>query len=129
MLYWIEEEEIMPDGWKNPIRKVKSPKLPIDPIEPIQIEEIHQLLKTCKSNYSGARDQAMILGLLDTGARAHEFLNLNLEDVELATGSALIRQGKGRKIEGFTFKAKKNQRKRYGHRQLFTELVVTTISA
>jgi hypothetical protein len=37
----------------------------------------------------------MILGLLDTGARAQEFLNLNLEDVELATGSVLIRQGKG----------------------------------
>ena len=25
----------------------------------------------------------MILGLLDTGARANEFLNLNLDDVEL----------------------------------------------
>ncbi len=97
MLYWIEEEEIMPDGWKNPIRRVKAPKLPIDPIEPIQIEEIHQLLKTCKSNYSGARDQAMILGLLDTGARAKEFLNINLEDVDLATGAVMIRQGKGRK--------------------------------
>jgi site-specific recombinase XerD len=52
MLYWIEEE-IMPDSWKNPIRRVKSPKLPIDPIEPIQIEEIRQLLKTSKTNYSG----------------------------------------------------------------------------
>ena len=39
----------------------------------------------------------MMLGLLDTGARAKEFLNINLEDVELATGSVLIRQGKGRK--------------------------------
>ncbi len=97
MLYWIEEEEIMPDGWKNPTRRIKVPKLPIDPIEPIQIEEIHQLLTTCKSNYSGARDQAMILGLLDTGARAREFLNINLEDVDLATGAVMIRQGKGRK--------------------------------
>jgi site-specific recombinase XerD len=97
MLYWIEEEQIMPDGWKNPIRRVKAPKLPIDPIEPIQIEEIHQLLKTCKSNYSGARDQAMILGLLDTDARAKEFLNINLEDVDLATGAVMIRPGKGRK--------------------------------
>ena len=66
MLYWIEEEEIMPEGWKNPIRKVKAPKLPTDPIEPIQIEEIHQLLKTCQINYSGARDNAMMLGLLRT---------------------------------------------------------------
>ena len=34
---------------------------------------------------------------MDTGARAQEFLNLNLEDIELSTGSVLIRQGKGRK--------------------------------
>ncbi len=97
MLYWLEEEEIMPAGWKNPIRRVKAPKLPTDPIEPIQIEEIHQLLKTCQSNYSGVRDKAMMLGLLDTGARAREFLNINLEDVDLATGAVMIRQGKGRK--------------------------------
>ena len=97
MLYWIEEEEIMPTGWKNPIRRVKAPKLPTDPIEPVQIEEIHQLLKTCQSNYAGARDKAMMLGLLDTGARAKEFLDINLEDVDMATGAVMIRQGKGRK--------------------------------
>ena len=97
MLYWIEEEEIMPAGWKNPIRRVKAPKLPTDPIEPVQIEEIHQLLKTCQSNYAGVRDKAMMLGLLDTGARAKEFLNINLEDVDMATGAVMIRQGKGRK--------------------------------
>jgi integrase len=51
----------------------------------------------CKKSFSGSRDKAMILGLLDTGARAQEFLNINLEDVELATGSILIRQGKGHK--------------------------------
>ena len=28
MLYWVEEEEIMPAGWKNPIRRVKAPNLP-----------------------------------------------------------------------------------------------------
>ena len=97
LLYWVEDEEIMPQGWKNPIRRVKAPKLPTEPIEPIHIEDINSLLKTCKSNYSGVRDKAMMLGLLDTGARAKEFLNINLEDVELATGSVLIRQGKGRK--------------------------------
>lgn len=98
MLYLIEEEEIMPPEWKNPIRRVKAPKLPTDPIEPIQIEEIQQLLKTCQSNYSGALDKAMMLGLRDTtGARAKEFLNLNLEDVDLATGAVMICQGKGRK--------------------------------
>jgi large subunit ribosomal protein L21 len=40
----------------------------------------------------------------------------------------VVRQGKGRKIEGFTFKAKKNERRRFGHRQFFTELVVQSIT-
>ena len=96
MLYWIEEEEIMPTGWKNPIRRVKAPKLPTDPIEPVQIEEVHQLLKTCQSNYAGVRDKAMMLGLLDTGARAKEFLSINLEDVDMATGAVMIRPSRQR---------------------------------
>ncbi len=41
----------------------------------------------------------------------------------------VVRQGKGKKINGFHFKAKKNQRKRYGHRQYFTELLIQNISA
>ena len=85
----------MPKGWKNPIRRVKAPKLPTEPIETVHVEEIESMLKTCESNYAGTRDKAMILGLLDTGARAKEFLNFNLDDIELATGSIMIRQGKG----------------------------------
>lgn len=41
----------------------------------------------------------------------------------------VLREAKGKKIEGFTFKAKKNERRRFGHRQYFTELVVQSISA
>lgn len=97
LLYWVGQEEIMPFDWKNPIRKVKAPKMPVEPIEPISLQDIQTLLKTCPQSFSGTRDRAMMLGLLDTGARAQEFLNLNLEDIELASGSVLIRQGKGRK--------------------------------
>ena len=46
-----------------------------------------------------------------------------------AVRARVVRQGKGRKIEGFTYKAKKNQRRRFGHRQFFTELIVESISA
>jgi large subunit ribosomal protein L21 len=41
----------------------------------------------------------------------------------------VVRQAKGRKIEGFTFKAKKNERRRFGHRQFYTELKIQSISA
>lgn len=97
LLLWVQQEEIMPYGWNNPIHRVKAPHLPIEPIDPISLEDVHALVETCKRSFTGARDKAMILALLDTGARAQEFLNLNLEDLELSTGSALIRQGKGRK--------------------------------
>ena len=32
-LYWVEDEEITPQGWKNPIRRVKALKLPTESIE------------------------------------------------------------------------------------------------
>jgi large subunit ribosomal protein L21 len=40
----------------------------------------------------------------------------------------VVRHGLGRKIHGFTYKAKKNERHRYGHRQPFTEVVVDSIA-
>lgn len=41
----------------------------------------------------------------------------------------VIRHGRDKKIVGFTFKPKKNQRRRFGHRQNFTEIVIETINA
>jgi len=97
LLYWVESEEIMPAAWKNPMRKVKAPKVSAETIEPVSIQDVTALLATCTAGFSGMRDKAIILTLLDTGARAQEFLDLNLEDMDLASGSALIRKGKGRK--------------------------------
>ncbi|HEX6972602.1 MAG TPA: 50S ribosomal protein L21 [Limnochordia bacterium] len=37
------------------------------------------------------------------------------------------RHGRGRKIRVFTYKPKKNQRRRLGHRQAFTRLVIERI--
>jgi large subunit ribosomal protein L21 len=41
----------------------------------------------------------------------------------------IVRQAKGPKIKGFNYKAKKNQRKRWGHRQPQTFLRVIDVSA
>jgi len=41
----------------------------------------------------------------------------------------VVRQFKGPKIDGFTYKAKKHQSRRYGHRQQLTELLVENIQA
>jgi site-specific recombinase XerD len=70
LLYWVESEEIMPADWRNPMRKVKAPRLSIEPIEPVSIQDVGALVAVCGDGLSGARDKAAILFLLDTGARA-----------------------------------------------------------
>ncbi|HHT85658.1 MAG: 50S ribosomal protein L21 [Bacillota bacterium] len=40
----------------------------------------------------------------------------------------IIRQGRARKILGFKYKPKTNYRRRYGHRQYFTEIRIESIN-
>lgn len=42
---------------------------------------------------------------------------------------SVVKQGKGRKIRGLKYKAKKNYRRRYGHRQPFTRVCIEKIEA
>jgi integrase len=58
------------------------------------------LVKTCdRGTFTGTgdRDAAILLCRLDTGTRAGEFLNMDLEDLNQASGTILIRKGKGGK--------------------------------
>jgi len=96
-LNWYEVEA-EPEGWSNPIKKVKAPKVPTDPLEPVPLETILRIVKICKEGtFTGDRDIAMVLCLLDTGARASEFLAMDLEDLDQARGTILVRKGKGSK--------------------------------
>lgn len=96
-LFWWEAET-EPDGWKNPIHKVKAPKVPSATIEPVKLETVQALMDTCKgSHFTAVRDRALLLFLLDTGARAAEVCAVNLEEVDLIAGAVSIRMGKGRK--------------------------------
>jgi site-specific recombinase XerD len=96
-LRWVEAE-YEPPGWRNPIDKVRPPKLPQEPLQPIPLEHLQAMLRVCeRRTFTGDRDRAILLALLDTGCRAGEFLALNLGDVDLDTGAILVRWGKGRK--------------------------------
>lgn len=113
-LRWYEREA-EPDGWKNPVEKVKNPKVAIEPLQPVDLGDVRKLLKACGAgDFLGLRDVAIFRALLDTGARAAEFLALNLEDVDMVTGAILIRQGKGRKPRNvYLGKAARKALKRY----------------
>ena len=96
-LYWYEDE-VEPIDWKNPIKKVKAPIKPEDALEPVSIETINKLIDTCNGgSFTDLRDKAILLSLLDTGARAGEFLEINLDDLNQIMGDILIRAGKGGK--------------------------------
>jgi len=96
-LYWYEEENELDDR-TNPIRKVKVKTPPTTPLEPADINAIKALLKTCEKDYTGIRDKAIILMLLDTGMRASELTSLNHENINPITGVIQIMNGKGGKF-------------------------------
>lgn len=87
------EDEFEPEAWRNPIRKVKGPKVAKNPLEGASTEAIQALIKACPAR----RDRLIFMALFDTGVRAAELLALNVEDIDLVTGAVKIRMGKGKK--------------------------------
>jgi large subunit ribosomal protein L21 len=45
-----------------------------------------------------------------------------------SVAARIVGEGRGKKIRGFTYKNKTNQRKRWGHRQSFSTIEITGIS-
>ena len=111
--WWSNETE--PENWRDPFKKVKGPKLSKEPLDPVELETVKLLLATCKvTELIGARDYAIFYFLIDTGVRASELLSIELQDLDMVFGSALIRQGKGRKSRSVFFgKSTKKAIKRY----------------
>ncbi|MCX6059703.1 MAG: tyrosine-type recombinase/integrase [Chloroflexi bacterium] len=96
-LKWYQSE-FEPAGWLNPLRKVQSPKVPTEPLDPVSLDDVRALLAVCHGKrFTADRDRAIILTLLDTGARAGELLRIDFADCNSITGDILIRKGKGSK--------------------------------
>jgi len=99
-----------PADWKNPMQKVKAPKVNIDPLEPISLEDVRKLIDICQpGSFTGERDKSIFLFLLDIGARAQEVCNTNINDIDLNAGSVMIRYGKGGKSR-MVFMGRKTRR-------------------
>lgn len=102
-------DEVEPENWKNPINKVKAPKLDIQPLEPVALDIVKKLIDSCPNTFEGLRDKAIFYALLDTGARANELLAMNSKDLNMVTGEILIRKGKGGKPRS-VFVSKKSKK-------------------
>jgi integrase/recombinase XerD len=74
-------------------------------VEPLSDEELRALLKACQPPRGATpaetlrhrRDEAMLRLMLETGARAGEVVALEVSDLDLPAGTAIIRRGKGGK--------------------------------
>jgi hypothetical protein len=40
------KEEVMASDWKNPVLKVKAPKVVLDPLEPFSIQDVRNWMST-----------------------------------------------------------------------------------
>lgn len=90
--------EFEPLEWRDPFRKLKPPRVDIDPLEPVPLEHVKAMLETCaRGKFTGERDRAILLFLLDTGVRAGELLALDKQDVDTMTGDVTVRKSKSRR--------------------------------
>ena len=65
-LRWYDLE-MEPEHWKNPMPKVKAPKVGQEPLEPLPLDDLKAMLATCtRKGLSDVRDKAVMLVLLDT---------------------------------------------------------------
>jgi len=83
----------------NPASEMEMPRqhrrLPQHILTPDEIDSI--LNQTLLHGDVGIRDRAIIETLYSTGIRRSEAVNLKLYDIDLANGSLMVREGKGRK--------------------------------
>jgi site-specific recombinase XerD len=90
---WLEDEEDVP----NPMAKLRPPLVPEQPVPVIPADGLRRLLKACEGKgFEARRDTALVMLLLDTGARRDELMSRTLTDLDLDLDVLLV-LGKGRR--------------------------------
>lgn len=92
---WLAEEgELESDELAN----LKPPKLDSKIVPELSEDQLKALIKACKGNdFWERRDEAIIRLMIETGARAGEVIAMEVSDVDLKAGTAIVRRGKGGK--------------------------------
>lgn len=92
---WLVEEEELP---RDELLGSRPPKLDTKVVPVLTEAQLAALLKACRGReLRDRRDEAIIRLMLETGARAGEVVAMELPDVDLTAGSAIVRRGKGGK--------------------------------
>ena len=99
---WAEEEE---EVERNPMARMKPPRVPIVPVPVLRDDELSALLKACEgTDFADYRDAAIVRLLLDTGMRRAELGGITLDDLDLRRKSVRV-VGKGAKVRDCAFGA------------------------
>ena len=91
---WLYTEGYTED---NRLQSVKLPKAPTKLIEPLTPDEIHKIIDSIDiHSYTGIRNHALLITLLDTGIRENEITGITLNNLNLQDGCIKV-MGKGAK--------------------------------
>ena len=91
---WLATEGEIP---ADELARMSPPKLDVKAIHPLTDDQLVALLAACKGpDLRDKRDEAIVRLMTETGARAGEILALQVPDVDLAAGTAVISQRQGR---------------------------------
>jgi site-specific recombinase XerD len=101
LLYaWLAEGAEIP---ADPMRRIKPPIVPDKPVPIVPEDGLKRLLAACAgASFEARRDTALLMLLLDTGARRDEMAGLTLADVDLDLDVLLV-LGKGRRERSLPF--------------------------
>jgi site-specific recombinase XerD len=92
--HWLLEEGYLP---VDVLARLKRPSLPKTVVDTLSDEEIRRILAAHKPNcFTGARNLAIYMLLIDTGIRASELITLRLSNVDLQKSHIKV-VGKGNK--------------------------------
>jgi site-specific recombinase XerD len=97
---WLEEED---EITTDPMARMKPPIIPEQPVPVVAEDSLRRLLAACAGKtFEARRDTAVIMFLLDTGARRAELAGLRLADLDFDLDVALV-LGKGRRERALPF--------------------------
>jgi integrase/recombinase XerD len=92
---WLTEEG---EQATDPLLGLKGPKIDTKVVEPLTDVQLKSLIAACAGrDLRDKRDEAIVRFMMETGTRAGEVVALDVADVDLAAGIAIVRRGKGGK--------------------------------
>ena len=80
----------------DPLAGMKPPKLDTTVVQPLSDDQLRALLRACAgTTLRDRRDEAVVRLMFECGLRRGEVVNLEMADVDLLAGTAVVRRGKG----------------------------------